>query len=133
MHYDAATNHHNYFKMARWATPSSIFTWHMYPLSIPSPSPGLVDCGYDLSADAPITYRFVDYEISPARQDRMSSWWLFNPCETSCCSTSTSSSIFWSMMSMYIRNGWEKGTVQKCANSQDFLVIRMNLYGPYHV
>ena len=27
----------------------------------------------------------------------------------------------------------KKGTVQKCANSQDFLVIRMNLYGPYHV
>ena len=97
MHYDAATNHHNYFKMAHWGTPSSIFTWHMYPLSTPPPSPGLVDCGYDLSADAPITYRFVDYESSPARKDRMSSWWLFNPCETSCLSTSTSSSIFGSM------------------------------------
>lgn len=59
----------------------------------------------------PTLLSHIDLWIMKARQlikDRMSSWWLFNPCETSCLSTSTSSSIFESMY-IYIHTVWEMG------------------------
>lgn len=81
----------------------------------------------------PTLLSHIDLWIMKARQlikDRMSSWWLFNPCETSCLSTSTSSSIFESMY-IYIYIQYEKWVrkkelhVQKM-HSQEFLqVIRI--------